>query len=205
MFTPKGVIPALVTPLDSDGELMEDALRNVIDFTIAGGVHGIFILGSGGEIYGLDDAQKRRVVEISAERSGVGGALVQAVIKLGPAFGASILGSVLNDTYQSHVSVAGLPASAATAVHQSVFKALAVAAQVGSPALADSARAAFVAGMDDATRVAAAIAVAAMVGAVLLLPRRSRAADSADSADSATSGTSGTEAAPLKEAAAIGG
>ena len=67
MFTPKGVIPALVTPLDSDGELMEDALRNVIDFTIAGGVHGIFILGSSGELYGLDDAQKRRVVEISAE------------------------------------------------------------------------------------------------------------------------------------------
>ena len=67
MFTPHGVIPALVTPLDADGELMEDALRAVIDFTIAGGVHGIFILGSSGEIYGLDDTQKRRVVEISAE------------------------------------------------------------------------------------------------------------------------------------------
>jgi len=67
MFTPKGVIPALVTPLDSGGELMEDALRNVIDFTIEGGVHGIFVLGSSGEIYGLDDAQKCRVVEISAE------------------------------------------------------------------------------------------------------------------------------------------
>ena len=67
MFTPKGVIPALVTPLDADGELMEEALRKVIDFTIAGGVHGIFVLGSSGEIYGLDDGQKRRVVEISAE------------------------------------------------------------------------------------------------------------------------------------------
>jgi 4-hydroxy-tetrahydrodipicolinate synthase len=67
MFTPRGVIPALVTPLDADGELMEDALRTVIDFTIAGGVHGIFVLGSSGEIYGLNDAQKRRVVEISAE------------------------------------------------------------------------------------------------------------------------------------------
>jgi 4-hydroxy-tetrahydrodipicolinate synthase len=46
---------------------MEAALRDVIDFTIAGGVHGIFVLGSSGEIYGLDDAQKRRVVEIAAE------------------------------------------------------------------------------------------------------------------------------------------
>jgi 4-hydroxy-tetrahydrodipicolinate synthase len=67
MFTPHGVIPALVTPLDADGELMEQALRDVLDFTIDNGVHGIFVLGSSGEIYGLTDAQKRRVVEISAE------------------------------------------------------------------------------------------------------------------------------------------
>jgi hypothetical protein len=116
------------------------------------------------------------MVEISVERSGVGGALVQAVVKLGPAFGASILGSVLNDTYQSRVSVAGLPPQAVAAVHQSIFKALGVAGQLGSPALAQSARSAFVAGMDDATRVAAAIAVLAMVGALAFLPRHSAAA-----------------------------
>jgi hypothetical protein len=115
------------------------------------------------------------MMEISAERSGVGGAVVQAIIKLGPAFGASILGSVLNATYQSHVSVAGLPPATATAVQGSVFKALAVAAQLGSPALAASAKTAFVAGMDDATRVAAVIAIVAMAGALLLLPRRSSA------------------------------
>jgi len=154
-----------------------------------------FVVGVGAGL-GMATAVSAAMVEISAERSGVGGALVQAVVKLGPAFGASILGSVLNDTYQSHVSVAGLPASAATAVHQSVFKALAVAAQVGSPALADSARAAFVVGMDDATRVAAAIAVAAMLGAVVLLPRRSAAAKDA---------TSEIDGPSLKEAAAIGG
>jgi 4-hydroxy-tetrahydrodipicolinate synthase len=34
MFKPKGVIPALVTTLDKDGRLMEQALRNVIDYTI---------------------------------------------------------------------------------------------------------------------------------------------------------------------------
>ena len=59
--------PALVTPLDSNGEFWEDALRNVIDFTIAGGVHSIFVLSSSSEIYGLDNVQKRRVLEISAE------------------------------------------------------------------------------------------------------------------------------------------
>lgn len=67
MSTPWGVIPALVTPLDADGELFEQGLRDVIDFTLAGGVHGVFVLGSSGEIYGLSTAQKRRVVEITVE------------------------------------------------------------------------------------------------------------------------------------------
>lgn len=69
MFKPKGVIPALVTPLDKSGNLMEDALRKVIDYTISGGVHGLFILGSSGEIYGLTNEQKRRVVEITVEHT----------------------------------------------------------------------------------------------------------------------------------------
>jgi 4-hydroxy-tetrahydrodipicolinate synthase len=64
-----GVIPALVTPLDSRGELMEQGLREVIDFTIENGVHGLFILGSSGEIYGLTDRQKQRVVEITVEHT----------------------------------------------------------------------------------------------------------------------------------------
>ncbi len=67
MFTPTGVVPALVTPLDPDGELLEDGLRSLLDHVIAGGVHGVFVLGSSGEIYGLDDRQKRRVVELTVE------------------------------------------------------------------------------------------------------------------------------------------
>ena len=113
-----------------------------------------FVVGVGSGL-GLATAASAAVAELSAERSGVGAALVQAIVKLGPAFGATILGSVLNSTYQSHVSVTGLPATAAATVQQSVFGGLAVAAQLGSPALADSVRTAFVAGMDDAARVAA--------------------------------------------------
>ena len=69
MFKPFGIIPALVTPLDENGRLMEDALRKVIDYTIAGGVHGVFVLGSTGEIYGLDFEQKRRAIEITVEHT----------------------------------------------------------------------------------------------------------------------------------------
>jgi 4-hydroxy-tetrahydrodipicolinate synthase len=69
MTAPWGAIPALVTPLDHGGELLEPGLRDVIDFTIAGGVHGLFVLGSSGEIYGLTDHQKQRVVEITVEHA----------------------------------------------------------------------------------------------------------------------------------------
>lgn len=67
MFRASGVLPALVTPLDERGELLEDGLRAVLDHVIAGGVHGVFVLGSSGEIYGLDQKQKQRVVELTVE------------------------------------------------------------------------------------------------------------------------------------------
>lgn len=67
VFKPHGIIPALVTPLDRDGELLEQGLRDLLDHTISNGVHGVFVLGSSGEIYGLSGAQKRRVVEITVE------------------------------------------------------------------------------------------------------------------------------------------
>ncbi|MDR2896383.1 MAG: 4-hydroxy-tetrahydrodipicolinate synthase [Propionibacteriaceae bacterium] len=70
IFKPQGTIPALVTPLDRDGNLLEDGLKEVLDFVIAGGVHGVFVLGSSGEIYGLSTAQKRRVIEVTVEHVG---------------------------------------------------------------------------------------------------------------------------------------
>ena len=67
MFKPSGIIPALVTPLDEQGNLMENSLRKIIDYTLEAGVHGVFILGSTGEIYGLTDKQKQRVMEVTVE------------------------------------------------------------------------------------------------------------------------------------------
>jgi 4-hydroxy-tetrahydrodipicolinate synthase len=45
------------------------SIEKLIEYTIAGGVHGLFILGSSGEIYGLTNEQKRRVVEITVEHT----------------------------------------------------------------------------------------------------------------------------------------
>lgn len=69
MLTPRGVIPALVTPLSREGDLLEQGLRDVIDYTIAAGVHGVFVLGSAGEFYGLSRQTRRRVIEIAVEHT----------------------------------------------------------------------------------------------------------------------------------------
>jgi len=66
---PKGIIPAMVTPLDDRGELKEDALRRLTNYLIAGGVHGLFPVGSQGESYALTAAQKTRIIEVVVEEA----------------------------------------------------------------------------------------------------------------------------------------
>jgi hypothetical protein len=129
-------------------------------------------LGAG---LGLSTAASTAMVELDAERSGVGAALVQAAIKLGPAFGATILGSILAASYRQQVPVAGLSPEAAATVQSSVFGGLAIAQAAGSAALAEGVKTAFAAGTADALRFAAVVAAIGIVPALLFLPRRVRA------------------------------
>ncbi len=46
----RGIIPPMVTPLRSDNELDDRGLENLINHMIDGGVHGIFLLGTTGEV-----------------------------------------------------------------------------------------------------------------------------------------------------------
>lgn len=66
-FVPKGIIPALITPLTSDGKLNEKALKKLLNFTIDGGVHGVFVLGTTGEFYGLSPEEKREIMQITMD------------------------------------------------------------------------------------------------------------------------------------------
>jgi Na+/melibiose symporter-like transporter len=132
-----------------------------------------FTVGIGAGIC-LATAASAALVELSADRSGVGSAVMQTVQKLGPAFGATILGSVLNSTYQAQLNLSGLPAPSAEAVRKSVFGGIAVAHQIGSPALLDSVRNAFVSGMDGGLWVSATIAVAGALLALAVFPLRAK-------------------------------
>ena len=66
----KGVYPALITPMDSDGNLNESALRKVIEFNISAGVHGFWVAGGSGESILLDDEENCRIAQIVSEESG---------------------------------------------------------------------------------------------------------------------------------------
>lgn len=62
-----GVFPYLVSPVDPDGNVMEDVLARLCEDLIAKGVHGLTPLGSTGEFAYLTHGQKHRIVEVVVE------------------------------------------------------------------------------------------------------------------------------------------
>jgi MFS transporter, DHA2 family, multidrug resistance protein len=118
----------------------------------------------------LATASSAALSHLSDERSGIGSAVLQAVNKTGGPLGTAVLGSILSAGYLAGLHVAGLPPAAAHAAEQSIFGAVAVAHRIGSQALLESARVAFVHGMDRSLMVSAGIAIAGAVLALLFLP-----------------------------------
>ena len=70
MIECKGVIPPLITPVDANEKLDIPALRNLIEYVLAGGVHGVFVLGSTGEFYGLDFEEKEEALAATMDQVG---------------------------------------------------------------------------------------------------------------------------------------
>lgn len=63
MTTFHGVVPPVVTPLTESYEVDYASLTRVIENLLDGGVHGLFVLGSSGEIVFHDDATRRMIIE----------------------------------------------------------------------------------------------------------------------------------------------
>ncbi len=86
----KGVIPPIVTPVDENENVDEQGLMKVIDHVLAGGVHGVFVMGSNGEFYAMDEDNQRKAVEITVRHvdgrvpvyAGVGEITTKACIRL---------------------------------------------------------------------------------------------------------------------------
>lgn len=87
----KGIITAMVTPLNKSGKgINEEATRKLVNKLIDAGVHGLFILGTNGEFYSLNEDEKIELARIVVDEvngrvpvfAGSGGISTEAVINL---------------------------------------------------------------------------------------------------------------------------
>ena len=60
----KGIIPPVITPMNNDPEqtVNHEALREQVERLLAGGVHGIFPMGTNGEAYALSFKEKEEIL-----------------------------------------------------------------------------------------------------------------------------------------------
>jgi len=63
-----GVVVPMITPVTEDGRLDEPAVDRLVDSLVAGGVDGIFVMGTTGEGTAIPRAYRRRLVERTAAR-----------------------------------------------------------------------------------------------------------------------------------------
>jgi 4-hydroxy-tetrahydrodipicolinate synthase len=62
-----GIIPPIVTPFTSDGDVDEAAFRNIVKFNLKKKVHGVCVGGSSGEGHTLTVQEFARLMEITVE------------------------------------------------------------------------------------------------------------------------------------------
>ena len=68
-FTPKGIIPPVITPLTKDGKFNEPMMRKVVNHLIDKGVHGLFPLGTTGEFYAFDHGEYRYILDVVVDET----------------------------------------------------------------------------------------------------------------------------------------
>ncbi|MDA3880595.1 MAG: dihydrodipicolinate synthase family protein, partial [Prolixibacteraceae bacterium] len=61
--TLKGIVPPLITPLKDVDILDVEGLERLIEHVIAGGVSGVFILGTTGEFSSISYRLRRELIE----------------------------------------------------------------------------------------------------------------------------------------------
>jgi DHA2 family multidrug resistance protein-like MFS transporter len=149
--------------------------------------------------FALPGAMNAALGALSAERSGVGSALIMALRQVGGTFGVAILGSVLSSAYRSGLHAAVVPAALSASVRDSVSEGVAVAHQIGSATLFALVRSAFVHGMDIMLAVCGGIAAVGIVLTLAFLPRRSEPVEVVETASTVVEA-----APPVVDAAAAG-
>ena len=65
----EGIIPAVVTPFDDNEDVDEGGFREILNYLIDSGVHGLFPVGSQGEFFSLTNKEKKRLMDIAVEET----------------------------------------------------------------------------------------------------------------------------------------
>jgi 4-hydroxy-tetrahydrodipicolinate synthase len=65
----KGVIVPILTPCDDDDVIVEQKLRDQVDYVINGGVSGILAFGSNGEFYMIEEDEMERGLKIMVDQA----------------------------------------------------------------------------------------------------------------------------------------
>ncbi|WP_456321993.1 4-hydroxy-tetrahydrodipicolinate synthase [Palaeococcus sp. (in: euryarchaeotes)] len=64
----EGILVPHITPFDDEEDIDGDALREIVDYFIEGGVHGLVTLGSNGEFPYLNREEKEKVLRIVVDQ-----------------------------------------------------------------------------------------------------------------------------------------
>lgn len=64
-----GYLPAVVTPFTTDGEIMEDAFQQIVEWLIGNGASGICVAGDNGESWTLDVDERTRLTRLAVDQS----------------------------------------------------------------------------------------------------------------------------------------
>lgn len=67
--TLKGFVPAVATPFDGHGEIMEDAFSDLVEHMIGIGAGGICVAGDNGESWALSVDERKRLTRMAVDRS----------------------------------------------------------------------------------------------------------------------------------------
>ena len=60
----KGVIPAMITSFNQDESLNKEGIKKMVNYLISQNVHGLYITGSTGESFLMDQEEKKEVIKI---------------------------------------------------------------------------------------------------------------------------------------------
>ena len=63
-----GVIPPIITPIDEHENVDEEGFRSLIDYCIAGGLHGLFVAGTNGETMALTQKERNHAIQIALDQ-----------------------------------------------------------------------------------------------------------------------------------------